>query len=65
MGACCVALQVKEMLSRNRPALDALTAALLDKEHLHGAAVYEVLEPHLTDADRVAREEAAKELAFI
>lgn len=53
------------MLSRNRPALDALTAALLEKEHLHGAAVYDVLEPHLTDADRLAREEAAKEIAFI
>ena len=58
-------VQVKEMLSRNRPALDALTAALLDKEHLQGDAVYAVLEPHLSDADRLAREEAAKTPAFL
>lgn len=56
--------QVKELLSRNRAALDALTAALLDKEQLQGAAVYEVLEPHLSEGDRQAREQAAKELAF-
>lgn len=53
------------MLSCNRPALDALTAALLDKEHLQGEAVYAVLEPHLSDADRLAREEAAKTPAFL
>lgn len=53
------------MLSRNRAALDALTAALLDKEQLQGPAVYTVLEPHLTEADRLAREQAAKEPAFL
>lgn len=61
----CCATQVKEMLGRNRAALDALTAALLDKEHLQGPAVYAVLEPHLTEADRLAREQAAKEPAFL
>lgn len=58
-------MQVKEMLSRNRPALDALTAALLDQEQLKGDQVYEVLEPHLTEADRQARKQAASELVFI
>lgn len=53
------------MLSRNRAALDALTAALLDKEQLQGPEVYTVLEQHLTEADRLAREEAAKEPAFL
>jgi ATP-dependent Zn protease len=57
--------QVKELLGRNRAALDALTAALLDKEQLQGPAVYTVLEPHLTEADRLAREQAAKEPVFL
>lgn len=60
-----VGLQVKEMLTRNRAALDALTAALLDKEQLQGAEVYNVLESHLTEADRLARQQAAKEPAFL
>jgi len=61
----CLWLQVKEMLSRNRAALDALTAALLDKEQLQGPAVYEVLDRHLTEADRQQRQQAAKDLVFM
>lgn len=53
------------MLSRNRAALDALTAALLDKEQLQGPAVYEVLDKHLTEADRQQRQQAAKDLVFM
>jgi hypothetical protein len=53
------------LLSRNRAALDALTAALLDKEQLQGAAVYEVLEPHLCEADRQQRHADAEALAFL
>jgi ATP-dependent Zn protease len=57
--------QVKEMLSRNRPALDALAAALLDKEQLQGHDVYKLLEPHLTETDLAARQQAAEEMAFL
>jgi ATP-dependent Zn protease len=53
------------MLSRNRAALDALAAALLDKEQLQGPDVYKLLEPHLTETDLLARQQAAQEMAFL
>jgi hypothetical protein len=53
------------MLARNRAALDALAAALLDKEQLQGPAVYAVLEAHLTDADKAKRAQAAEAFSFI
>lgn len=59
------AAQVKAMLSRNRSALDALAAALLDQEQMQGEAVYEVLEPLLTEADRQQRQQAAEAYAFM
>jgi ATP-dependent Zn protease len=58
-------LQVKEMLSRNRAALDALAAVLLQKEQMKGEQVYEVLEQHLTEADQQRREEAADSMVFM
>jgi hypothetical protein len=58
-------LQVKEMLSRNRGALDALSAALLAKEHMQGGEVYEVLEAHLSAGDKQQREEALESMAFM
>lgn len=53
------------MLSRNRAALDALTAALLQKEQLKGHEVYEVVEANLTEADRKHREEAVENMVFM
>jgi len=53
------------MLSRNRAALDALAAVLLQKEQMKGEQVYEVLEQHLTEADQQRREEAADSMVFM
>jgi ATP-dependent Zn protease len=58
-------LQVKELLTRNRGALDALSAALLAKEALQGPEVYKVLEAHLSAGDKQQREEAAESMAFL
>eukprot|EP00775_Hariotina_reticulata_P010429 gene10429-10587_t len=57
--------EVKEMLSRNRAALDALTATLLQKEQMKGEQVFEILDQHLTEADQRQREEAAENMVFM
>lgn len=67
--ACCThhlcCCQVKELLSRNRGALDALAAALLAKESMQGGEVYQVLEGHLSSSDKQQREEALESMAFM
>jgi ATP-dependent Zn protease len=57
--------QVKELLSRNRGALDALSAVLLAKEQLQGPEVYEVLQVHLSAGDQQQREQALESMAFM
>lgn len=57
--------EVKELLSRNRGALDALAAALLAKESMQGGEVYQVLEGHLSSSDKQQREEALESMAFM
>ena len=47
------------MLARNRTALDALAAELLEAEQLRGERVYELLQQHLCEEDRTARAAAA------